>query len=146
MIGSLLRESRKAQGSVRMHKTFVLCSKHWFYRASPNQMQYSYQPALGTSTGVLLQPGTSQAFAFPHDPRPNPCVVVGVVPASGMPLPCYPMRLIDKTRPNERSRSREYDIANGHASPVSIESLSCVLWEFESPLPVWFSNGMPQHH
>ena len=48
--------------------------------------------------------------------------------------------------PNERCRSREYDIANGHASPVSIESLSCVLWEFESPLPVWFSNGMPQHH
>ena len=26
-----------------------------------------------------------------HDPHPNSCVVVGVVPAFGMPLPCYPM-------------------------------------------------------
>jgi len=50
-----------------------------------------YQPALGTSTGVLFQPGTSQAFSFPHDPRPNSCVVVGVVPVSSMPLPCYAM-------------------------------------------------------
>ena len=50
-----------------------------------------YQPAPGTSTGVLFQPGTSQAFSFPHDPRPNSCVVVGVVPVSSMPLPCYAM-------------------------------------------------------
>ena len=81
-------QERRREGSACTQLSFFV-SKHWCYRASLNQMQY--QPALGISTGVLLQPGSSQAFSFPHDPPPNSCVVVGVVPVSGMPLPCYPM-------------------------------------------------------
>ena len=81
-------QERRREGSACTQLSFFV-SKHWCYRASLNQMQY--QPALGISTGVLLQPGTSQAFSFPHDPPQNSCVVVGAVPVSGMPLPCYPM-------------------------------------------------------
>jgi len=50
-----------------------------------------YQPTLGTCAGGFLQPGLSPGFSSEHDPHPNSCVVVGVVPAFGMPLPCYPM-------------------------------------------------------
>ena len=49
-------------------------------------MLLQIQPTYGLRTLQLLSTNEKK-----HDPHPNSCVVVGVVPAFGMPLPCYPM-------------------------------------------------------
>ena len=63
-----------------MYKTFVLCFQAWVH------MQYP--PTAGPCAIAFLQPPLWNGFSCAQDPQPNSCVVV---PAFGMPLPCFPM-------------------------------------------------------
>ena len=47
-----------------------------------------YPPTAGPCAIAFLQPPLWNGFSCAQDPQPNSCVVV---PAFGMPLPCYPM-------------------------------------------------------
>ena len=47
-----------------------------------------YPPTAGPCAIAFLQPPLWNGFSSAQDPQPNSCVVV---PAFGMPLPCYPM-------------------------------------------------------